>query len=364
MTKTVDDILADFVKKTGLKIGTPDRVVGLPTGNLSIDWQTGVGGLPRGRVTELYGLEASGKTTTALQTAVMLQSDIIARGSDERIVYLDFEHALDGDYAEELGIDFAHPSFVTLQPTWLEQGAEATLELIDTGKVRLVIFDSVAAMAPRRLKEGSFDQATMAMHRAKLMSGLLQIMTGILHEQDCAAVFINHKMEAVDMTGRPGLPPRVTTPGGRGLKYYASLRLEFDVGGGVKNKLEDFLTGEESNQLVANKVYVKCVKNKVGVPGRVVEVRSRFGMGFDNAWSALQVLVSRKLVTVSGSWVTFTDRKVPTLVPSGEGKLQLHGEPNVLAYADENPGWRNEMIALAEHQLNEASTLEPAETLA
>jgi recombination protein RecA len=114
MTKTVDEVLAEFEKKHNLKIGRPAPVTGLPTGNLAIDWQSGVGGLPAGRITELYGLESSGKTTTALQTAAQLQADITARDSDERIIYLDFEHALDGDYASDLGIDFDHPSFIPL----------------------------------------------------------------------------------------------------------------------------------------------------------------------------------------------------------------------------------------------------------
>lgn len=354
MTKTVEDVLADFEKKHGLKIGRPMPVTGLTTGNLAIDWQTGVGGLPAGRITELYGLEASGKTTTALQTAGQLQADIKARDSDERIIYLDFEHALDGDYAAGLGIDFDHPSFIPLQPDYFEQGANAALQLIETGKVRMVIFDSVAAMAPRRLKEGEFDQATIQMHRAKLMSSLCQTMVGMLHEFHTAAVFVNHKMESVEMTGRPGLPPKVTTPGGKGLKFYASLRLEFDLAGAIKHKVDDFLTGEEVNQLAGNRVYVKCVKNKVGQPGRTVELRSRFGVGFDNAWTALQILMARKLITKSGAWYAFNPKKVPTL--TGDTTMQLQGEPAVLEYADENPDWRHALIELARAQLVEVST--------
>lgn len=361
MTKTVDEVLAEFEKKHNLKVGRPIPVTGLSTGNLAIDWQTGVGGLPAGRITELYGLESSGKTTTALQTAAHLQAEIKANDSDERIVYLDFEHALDSDYAAGLGIDFDHPSFVPLQPGYFEQGANAALSLIETGKVRMVIFDSVAAMAPRRLKEGDFDQATIQMHRAKLMSSLCQTMVGMLHEHNTACVFINHKMESVEMTGRPGLPPKVTTPGGRGLKFYASLRLEFNIVGGIKNKMDDFLSGEEVNQLVGNRVYVNCVKNKVGKPGRTVELRSRYGIGFDNAWSALQILMSRRLAAKAGAWYNFNPKKVPTLTGvtamlPGETVLQLHGEQAVLDYADTNPQWRANLIELAATQLADVDT--------
>lgn len=354
MPKTVDDILADFTKKTGLRVGPPDQVTALTTGNMALDWQSGVGGIPRGRITELYGYESSGKTTTALQTAAKLQSQIKDSGSDQRIVYLDFEHALDVDYATDLGIDFEDPSFVPLQPNNLEQGGAAALDLIETGKVPLVVFDSVAAMSPKRLKDGDFDQATIQMHRAKLMSALCQSMIDMLHSTNCAAVFINHKMESIDMSGRPGLPPRVTTPGGRGLKFYASLRLEFDVGAGIKNKVDDLWSGEEANALVGNRVTVKCVKNKVGSPGRTVELRSRYGRGFDDAWSALQILVSHKAIGISGSWFNFYADRTPLLCTKDTSKHQIQGEHNVLAVCDEDPEWRKALIEEAHRVLASA----------
>ncbi len=345
VVKTVDDVLKEYEKKHGLKIGRPDPVIGLSTGNLAIDWQSGVGGLPIGRITELYGYESSGKTTTALQTAVQCQQKIIEHDTDERIVYLDFEHALDVEYAADLGLDLDHPSFVPLQPNNLEQGAKVALDLIETGKVPLLVFDSVAAMSPLRHKEGEFDQATIQMWRAKLISALCQQMIDLLHIHHTAAVFINHKMESVEMSGgRPGLPPRVTTPGGRGLKYYASLRLEFDNIGMVKNKADHFLTGEESNLHIANKVLVKCVKNKVGIPGRQVEIRSRFGKGFDNAWSAVQLLLARKLISRQGSWVTLHPERTPTLT---DEKRQLQGEQALIDLADANPRWRRDLIEVA-----------------
>lgn len=346
VSKSVDDVLADFEKKNDLKIGTPDRVEGLSTGNLAIDWMTGVGGLPKGRITELYGYESSGKTSCALHAAVQLQQDILERGSDERIVYLDFEHALDVDYATSLGLDLGHRSFVPIQPSCLEQGANIALDLIETGKVPLIVFDSVAAMSPRRLKEGEFDQATIQMHRAKLISALCASMVDTIWATKTTAVFVNHRMEAIEMTGRPGMPPRTTTPGGRGLKYYSSLRLEFDIVGTIRNQAEDFLTHRETSQAVANKVWVKNVKNKVGIPGRVVELRSRYGKGFDNAWSALVVLEARKLISRAGAYYNFWGDRTPLL--TGEAnKFQLNGEANVLRYADEHPVWRDHLIQAA-----------------
>lgn len=364
MPKTVDDLLGELGKKE-LRIGRFSKLVkkvqGYTTGNLAIDYVTGVGGLPRGRITELAGLNSSGKTTTALQSAVHLQRSIIANKSDDRILYLDFEHALDGEYAEALGLDLEHPSLILAQPHWLEQGAEAALQLINTGKIRMSIWDSVAAMAPKRLIEGGFDQATNAMHRAKLMSGLMQTLASLLDEKDCAGVFINHLMEAVEMSGRPGLPPRTTTPGGRALKYYSSLRLEYKQGAGIRSKFEDFLTGEDANQQVAQQVHVKCIKNKVGAPFRTAEVRSRFGMGFDNSWSALQVLCSRDLVRRASAGRFYFDAKyVPGLVHadmkiSDTGRPTIHGENNVLLFAENHPDWRQALIARAEQAITEGA---------
>lgn len=356
MPKTVDDVLADYEKKHGLTVGLPRNVVGLSTGNLALDWQSGVGGLPVGRITELYGYEASGKTTTALQTAARLQQDIIETGSDRRIVYLDYEHALDTGYAGQLGLDLDHPSFVPLQPNSLEQGAYAALDLIETGKVPLIVFDSVAAMAPQRKKDGEFDQATIQMHRAKLISALCQSMLDVLHVNSTAAVFINHKQESIEMSGRPGLPPKVTTPGGRGLKFYASLRLEFDIIGGVKKNFDDTLTGEKANQLVGSRVLVKNVKNKLGTPGITVELRNRYGKGFDNAWTALQILQGSGEVKKTGAWYDFRSPEVLAISdqPQDTGnkiKFALHGEPGVLERADNDPAFRDALITAARRNL-------------
>lgn len=361
--KTIDDLLADFDKKHSLKVGSMSEVVSkvepLPTGNLAIDWMTGIGGLPQGKVTELYGLPSSGKTTTALQTAAQLQRKIIAEKTDDRILYLDFEKAIDADYAADLGLDLDHPSFMIAQPHWLEQGAEAAISLIDTGKIRLTIWDSVAAMASKRLVDGGFDQATAAMHRAKLMSGLLQTLVSLLDQRRCAGLFINHMMESVEMTGRPGLPPKVTTPGGRALKYYSSVRLEFKQGKNITAKSEDLFSGEQTNHAIATQVYVKAVKNKVGPPFRTAELRSRFGMGFDNAWSALQILITRRLIQPGATGYFYFD-KSPNLIHeamsvSGTGRPYVQGESNLLDFADAHPQWRTELIATAVKSLEDTN---------
>lgn len=356
---TVADVLKDLSKKHNLKIGSFSHVVaetvGRTTGNLGIDHSTGVCGLPQGRITELYGQPSSGKTTTALQAAANLQKEIIAAGSDDLILYLDFEHALDLDYAKELGLNLEHPSFVLAQPNWLEQGAEIGLALIGTGQVRMSIWDSVAAMTPKVLIDGDFDQRTAAMNRARLMSGLMQRLASLLYEQKCSGIFINHLMEAVEMTGggRPGMPPKATTPGGKAVKYYSSLRLEYKQVKNIKGKAFDQLTGEVTEQMVSTLVKVKCVKNKVGVPFREVEVLSRYGMGFDNFWSAMQVLIAHKKVVAGNTGHFYFDAaKVPALVcehmeVSATGRPYVRGENNLMAFADAHPAWRDLAIAEA-----------------
>lgn len=354
--KMIDAINA-LAKKHGIRIGTAAEVAtdvtGQSTGNLAIDYITGIGGLPHGRITECYGPPSSGKTTTALQTAAGLQRDIIASGRDEYILMMDFEQALDVDYAESLGLDVEHPSFLLAQPTWLEQGAEIGLELISSGKVRMSIWDSVAAMTPKALFDGEFDQRTSAMNRARLINALAQRLKGVLRETGSLAVFLNHLMESVEMSGRPGLPPKKDTPGGKGLKYYASLRLEYQQIGNVKGRLNDNLSASTIETAVATKVKVTATKNKVGPPFRSCEVRSRFGYGFDNTWTALQVLVAHnKIKKDTGGWYRFPDTKVPTLVDpempnSATGIGSLHGEPAVLEFADTHPTWRHEFEQLA-----------------
>jgi len=355
-TISVTEVLADIAKKHNLAIGSMSEIVEeitwLSTGNLAIDYATGRG-MPVGRSVELYGPPSSGKTTTGLQAAACYQQELIAAGDDGHILYLDYEHALDPEYCAALGLDVEHPSFLLAQPHSMEQGAEAALKLIETGKVGLSIWDSVAAMAPIARIEGEFDQRTAAMNKARLMSGLMLQLTPLLHKHRSCAVFINHLMESVEMSGRPGMPPKSTTPGGKALKYYASVRLEYKQIKNVKGRAMDTLSGGVTDQAVATHVRVKCTKNKVASPFREAEVRIRYGRGFDNAWSALQVLLAHKKVVRESAWYRFDKSKVPSLVHSdmtvsATGRASLQGESAVLEFADTHPEWCGVLINLAE----------------
>ncbi len=359
MAKDLDDILKDVAKKFDVRVGAMSTVVSpteaLTTGNLAIDYLTGVGGLPIGRVTELYGQPSSGKSTTALQAAAALQQRILADGTDDRILYLDFEHALDEDYATSLGLDVEHPSFLLAQPSWLEQGAEAARKIIESGKVRLSIWDSVAEMTPKSVLESEFDRRTGAMERARMMKELLARLTPLIYEHRCAGVFLNHAMETLEMGGgRPGMPPPETTPGGKALKFYASLRMSYKQVRQSKGKQRDALTGEVTDQVVAVDTKVKVTKNKLANPFREAVARVRFGQGFDNVWSAMQVLIAYKKVVLGAAGYHYFDAKnVPDLVHddmarSATGRPTIHGEAAVLRFADEHPDWRATVIATAQ----------------
>ena len=354
----VADVLAELSKRYHLRIGTMsdvvDDVVGLSTGNMAVDYLTGVGGLPMGRIVELYGVPSAGKSTTALQAAANLQQRIIADGRDEHILYLDFEHALDTTYAAALRLDPDHPTFILVQPVWLEDGADIAERLIRTGTVRLSIWDSVARMVPKDLE---FGVRTHAMERARLMNSLLQRLTSLAHENNCAAVFLNHLVEAVSMGGRPGMPPQETSPGGKALKFYASIRLSYKVIRQIKGKAADALSGAVAEQVIATHVKVKCTKNKVGIPLREAEIRVRFGEGFDNAWTAVQVLVAHKVIRRDGAWYRFDEHLAHQDMATGAGKTPrptLQGEAAVLTFADQHPEWAARLIdaaraAIADH---------------
>jgi len=338
--------LAEVHKKHDLTVGAASQVMEpqrwLSTGNLGIDYAAG-GGIPLGRTTELYGQPSSGKTTSGLQTAAALQQHILATNSDDHILYLDYEHALDEDYCGNLGLDTDHDSFLLARPYSLEQGAESALKLLHTGAIRLILFDSVAVMAPIARLDGEFDQRTAAMNKARLMAGLMLQITPLLHKTKAAGVFINHLTEAIDMSDRPGLPPKITSPGGKALKFYASVRLEYRQIGNTKTKTVDPLSGDIINQVNGTLVKVKCVKNKVADPFREAEVRISYGRGFDNTWSALQVLLAHGPVKKTGAWYKFTaDAAHPDIPASG-----LQGESAVLDFALTHRDWAGALTGLA-----------------
>ncbi len=351
---SIASVLKKVQKDYDLRVGSLSDVAKpvdvISSGNLAIDDIVGVSGLPLGRSIEMSGNPSSGKTTCALQTAANLQKSIIASGKEEYILYSDYENSLDVDYANTLGLDLNHPSFLLCQPDTLEQGTNVALELIRTGKIRLGVWDSVAAMTPEDILTSEVGKVTIAL-QARLLNSFLQKLNPLIAETNCCALFINHIKEVIPVGGfkAPG-PPQTTTPGGKALKYYASVRLEFQQVKNTVSVVEDPLTNAEVKRVESTTVRVRVTKNKVGAPFREALVRVRFGKGFDNFWTAMQILVGRKLVPLATGFYYFD--KIPALViddmdTSSTGRPYVRGEEVLLTFADNHPEWREKVIDYA-----------------
>lgn len=361
--KSVSEVIKDVFKKYDLRVGPMDQLVddvmGISTGNIAIDHLTGVHGIPLGRSVELYGAPSSGKSTCAIMTAANIQKIILSGGNEkmgiattDKIAYLDFEQAMDIKYCRDLGLDVNHDSFLFSQPSTIEEGANLARDLVQTGEVRLLIWDSIAAAVPDIEAQKEIGASAPAA-AAKLYAIFTKTLNEPLRQNNCTALWINHISEMMDMGGmrRPGMPARTTTPGGRALKFYSSVRLEFTQIGNVKGTVEDELLKEESEVAIATNVRVKVTKNKVGSPFKQAIVRVRYGKGFDNFYTALQILVAHKKIPYSMGYYYFD--KSPELIHgkmeiTAKGREHIRGNEAILDFADANPEWRQAVIDVAE----------------
>lgn len=358
--KSVADIIKQAQKKYDLQVGSMTDLLdvdvkAISTGSMAIDSALGVGGMPRGRTAEFYGLPASGKTTCALETVAQEQKRIIAEGTEEYILYLDYEHALDPKFVSGLGVDMSHKSFLLAQPVTFEDGAEIAKELIGSGAVRLAVWDSVASMVPKAVWEADEGKALIA-PLARVFGQFLMKLNPLLHENNCSAIFINHLKEKIDGTPRPAfMGPQETTPGGVALKFYSSARLKFQEVKSYKADITD-VYGTTQKVKIATDVKVTVTKNKVGPPFRQAMVRIRFGKGFEDAWSAFKVLEAQKKIYGSAGYFYFD--RVPELIHeemavSAKGMPYLRTEDGVLEFADEHPEWRQAFIEYARKIVSE-----------
>lgn len=361
------DELAKILAGAEKKYGFPAAAMGdiavatkwISTGNMIIDYVIG-GGIPMGRVIEIAGMPSSGKTTTALQAAANLQNIIISGGDpergidpDDKILYLDYEQAMDPEYAASLGLDVFHDSFIFAQPASLERGANFCLATMRTGRIRMVIVDSVAAMQPETKVDGEIGAYHVGLH-AKFITDFVSNANNVAAEHNTALVLINHTKEKIGMS-RPGMPPVRTTPGGVGAKFFASVRLEYEQRKQYKGKVYDPVMGTEDEQVVANDVQVKSVKNKLAPPYRKHIVRVRYGKGFDNFQAAITVLIAhKKVVHSSGHWYFHRledEGGAPEWMPrqsTGTKRPYIKGEANLNAAADADPAWRELLELMAE----------------
>lgn len=304
----IEKIEKDFGKGSIMKLGDKAtvNVDAIPTGALSLDVALGIGGIPRGRIIEIYGPESSGKTTLAQHIVAECQK----RGGIA--AFVDAEHALDPEYARNLGVKV--DDLLISQPDTGEQALDITEELVRSGAVDVVVVDSVAALVPKAEIEGSMEDQQMGL-QARLMSKALRKLTGIIGKTNTTVIFINQlRMKIGVMYGNPE-----TTTGGNALKYYASVRMEI--------KRTETLKGDEGE--IGNHVRVRVLKNKVAPPFRTAEFDIIFGKGISKIGNILDVAVNLDIVKKAGAWFSYNEEKL------GQGREKakefLEQNPEILA---------------------------------
>lgn len=319
----MSQIERQFGKGTVMRLGEKEQeaVPSISTGSLSLDIALGIGGLPKGRVIEIYGPESSGKTTLTLQVIAECQK---AGGT---AAFIDAEHALDPVYAENLGVNL--DDLIVSQPDTGEQALEVTDMLVRSGAVDLVIVDSVAALTPKAEIDGDMGDHHVGL-QARLMSQALRKITGNISRSKCMVIFINQiRMKIGVMFGNPE-----TTTGGNALKFYSSVRLDIRRIGAVK----------DGDEIIGNETRVKVVKNKVAPPFKQAEFNILYGKGVDHLSEVIDLGVKLELVGKAGAWYSYKGNKI------GQGKA------NAAKFLAENPEIAEEVEAQIRAQLLNVNT--------
>lgn len=314
--KALDAAIAHIEKTYGkgavMKLGkAPDYNVDvIPTGSMTLDMALGIGGVPRGRIVEIYGPESSGKTTVALHVAAQAQK----LGGE--VAFIDVEHALDPVYAKALGVDI--DNLLVSQPDSGEQALEIAEALVRSGAIDCIVLDSVAAMVTKAEIEGDMGDTHVGL-LARLMSQAMRKLTSVISKSNCVAIFINQVREKIGVVyGNPE-----TTPGGRALKFYSSVRIEVRKGEPIKNGAE----------IIGARTKCKVVKNKVAPPFKECEFDMMFGQGIDRVGEVCDLAVDLDIIKKSGAWFSYNGQKI------GQGrenaKEYLRTNPDIMKEIEE-----------------------------
>jgi len=316
LNQALSKIEKEFGKGSVMKLGEASSMAidVISTGSIGLDIAIGIGGMPKGRIIEVYGPESSGKTTVALHTIAEAQK----KGGIA--AFIDAEHALDPVYAKALGVDI--DSLIISQPDTGEQALEIAEALIRSGAIDIIVVDSVAALVPRAEIEGDMGDSHVGL-QARLMSQALRKLTGSIKKSNCVAIFINQLREKVGiMFGNPE-----TTTGGRALKFYSSVRLEVRRVDSIK----------QGDKVLGNRTRVKVVKNKVAPPFKQVEFDIMYGEGISKVGDLLDIATEAEIVKKSGAWYAYNDTKL------GQGR------ENVKKFLSDNPDLIKEIDEKVRH---------------
>lgn len=328
--KRLDEIVKkmdkQFSKGTVMRLGDQPSIdaPAIPTGSMTLDRAIGIGGLPMGRVVEVFGQESSGKTTLALSVIAQAQK------AGGLAAFVDAEHALDTHYAANLGVKV--DDLLISQPDFGEQALDVIDALIRTGEVNVIVLDSVAALVPKAELEGAMGDSHMGLH-ARLMSQALRKLAPLTTRNNCTVVFINQIRQKIGVM----FGSNETTTGGNALKFYASVRLKVQRIGQLKN----------GDNVIGNRVRIRVVKNKMAPPFAIAEFDLLFNRGIDNFGELLDYALTKGSVVKSGSWYSFGDRNL------GQGKLQ------VTEAMKQDP----ELVKILQASINEPSQSEQAASM-
>ena len=332
LATALEKIEKDFGKGTIMKLGenVHMNIDHVSTGSIGLDAALGIGGLPKGRIVEIFGPESSGKTTIALHVIAEAQK----KGGE--VAFIDVEHALDPVYASNLGVDI--DSMLVSQPDTGEQALEITEALVRSGAIDVVVIDSVAALVPRAEIEGDMGDSHMGLH-ARLMSQALRKLAGAISKSNCIAIFINQLRDKVGVV----YGSSETTTGGRALRFYASVRLDIRRQEAIK------INGE----IVGNKTKAKVVKNKVAPPFKEAEFEIMYGKGIYHAGEIIDLGIKCDIVKRSGAWISYNDEKI------------AQGRDNAKAYIAEHKELADEIEAKIREKMSSmsASALKQAEAV-